>query len=55
MIQGIRNSAAEKRIFRHNDARDLEYKLGAADPGRPKLVCFEFVYSMDGDIAPIAE
>lgn len=55
MIQGIRNSTAEKRIFRHNDARDLECKLAAADPGRPKLVCFESVYSMDGDIAPIAE
>jgi 5-aminolevulinate synthase len=55
MIQGIRNSAAERHRFRHNDVRDLECKLAAADPGRPKLVCFESVYSMDGDIAPLAE
>jgi 5-aminolevulinate synthase len=55
MIQGIRNSTAEKHRFRHNDVKDLECKLAAADPSRPKLVCFESVYSMDGDIAPIAE
>jgi 5-aminolevulinate synthase len=55
MIQGIRHSGAEKYIFRHNDARDLERMLAAVDPNRPKLVCFESVYSMDGDIAPIAE
>jgi 5-aminolevulinate synthase len=55
MIQGIRHSGAEKRIFRHNDAADLDRLLAEADPGRPKLVCFESVYSMDGDIAPIAE
>jgi len=55
MIQGIRHSGAEKRIFRHNDPGDLDRLLGAADPARPKLVCFESVYSMDGDIAPIAE
>jgi 5-aminolevulinate synthase len=55
MIQGILHSAAEKHRFRHNDVRDLEHKLAAADPGRPKMVCFESVYSMDGDIAPIAE
>jgi 5-aminolevulinate synthase len=54
MIQGIRQSSAEKHIFRHNDAADLERRLAAADPRRPKLVCFESVYSMDGDIAPIA-
>jgi 5-aminolevulinate synthase len=53
MIQGIRHSGAEKHIFRHNDAEDLECQLAAADPGRPKLVCFESVYSMDGDVAPI--
>jgi 5-aminolevulinate synthase len=55
MIQGIRHSAAEKRVFKHNDPRDLERLLSAVDPARPKLVCFESVYSMDGDIAPIAE
>ena len=55
MIQGIRHSGAEKRIFRHNDARDLERHLAAVDADRPKLVCFESVYSMDGDIAPIGE
>jgi 5-aminolevulinate synthase len=55
MIQGIRHSGAEKHIFKHNDPADLEHQLAAADPHRPKLVCFESVYSMDGDIAPIAE
>jgi 5-aminolevulinate synthase len=53
MIAGIRNSRAEKRIFRHNDPADLDRLLAQSDPGRPKLVCFESVYSMDGDIAPI--
>jgi len=55
MIQGIRHSGAEKRIFRHNDPGDLDRLLRNTDPARPKLVCFESVYSMDGDIAPIAE
>src|SRR5258707_3654625 len=55
MIAGIRNSRAEKRIFRHNDPAHLNRLLAASDPRRPKLVCFESVYSMDGDIAPIAE
>jgi len=55
MIQGIRHSVAEKHRFRHNDPRDLESLLAATDPKRPKLGCFESVYSMDGDIAPIAE
>ena len=54
MIQGIRHSNAEKHIFAHNDPADLERQLAAADPSRPKLVAFESVYSMDGDIAPIA-
>jgi 5-aminolevulinate synthase len=53
MIAGIRNSRAEKLIFRHNDARDLERKLADIDPARPKIVVYESLYSMDGDIAPI--
>jgi 5-aminolevulinate synthase len=55
MIAGIRHSRAEKHIFRHNDPDDLARRLAALPPSRPKLVCFESVYSMDGDIAPIAE
>jgi 5-aminolevulinate synthase len=55
MIQGIRHSGADYQIFRHNDPVDLENRLVGADPWRPKLVCFESVYSMDGDIAPVAE
>ncbi len=54
MIQGIRHSGAEKHVFAHNDPADLARRLAAADPTRPKLVVFESVYSMDGDIAPIA-
>ena len=53
MISGIRHSGAEKHIFGHNDPEDLDRLLRRADPGRPKLVAFESVYSMDGDIAPI--
>src|SRR6266852_4304047 len=53
MIAGIRNSRAEKQIFRHNDPDDLARRLAALPAERPKLVCFESVYSMDGDIAPI--
>jgi 5-aminolevulinate synthase len=53
MIAGIRNSRAEKHIFRHNDPDDLARLLAGIEPVRPKLVCFESVYSMDGDIAPI--
>jgi 5-aminolevulinate synthase len=53
MIAGIRNSRAEKYIFRHNDAGDLARLLARVPADRPKLVCFESVYSMDGDIAPI--
>src|ERR1700704_6358565 len=55
MTAGIRNSRAEKHIFRHNDPDDLAYILACLPSNRPKLVCFESVYSMDGDIAPIAE
>jgi 5-aminolevulinate synthase len=55
MIQGIRHSGARYQIFRHNDPVDLENRLVGADPWRPKLVCFESVYSMDGDIAPVGE
>ena len=55
MIEGIKASRAERHIFRHNDPEDLDRKLRLVDPGRPKIVAFESVYSMDGDIAPIAE
>jgi 5-aminolevulinate synthase len=55
MIEGVRHSRAEKRIFRHNDPTDLARQLAMLDPERPKLVAFESVYSMDGDISPIAE
>ncbi len=55
MIEGIRASRAEKQMFVHNDPEDLDRRLSALDPERPKLVAFESVYSMDGDIAPISE
>jgi 5-aminolevulinate synthase len=54
MIEGIRHSGADKRIFRHNDPADLERLILADDPARPKLIAFESVYSMDGDIGPLA-
>ncbi|HJU76956.1 MAG TPA: 5-aminolevulinate synthase [Sphingomicrobium sp.] len=53
MIAGIKNSGCEKRVFRHNDLEHLEELLAAEDPEAPKLIAFESVYSMDGDIAPI--
>ena len=53
MIAGIKNSGCEKRVFRHNDLEHLEELLAAADPETPKLIAFESVYSMDGDVAPI--
>ena len=55
IIQGIRLSRAEKRIFRHNDPRHLGALMAACDPGAPKVLIFESVYSMDGDIAPVDE
>ena len=55
MIQGIRNSKAERIIFKHNDPGHLDKILKTINPERPKLVAFESVYSMDGDIAPIKE
>jgi 5-aminolevulinate synthase len=55
MIQGIRHGGGPKRIWRHNDLRHLEELLAGADPEAAKIVAFESVYSMDGDIAPIGE
>ncbi|CAA9497591.1 MAG: 5-aminolevulinate synthase [uncultured Sphingomonas sp.] len=54
MIAGIRTSGCEKRVFRHNDLEHLEELLAAEDADTPKLIAFESVYSMDGDVAPIA-
>ena len=54
MIAGIKNSGCDKRVFRHNDLAHLEELLAAESPETPKLIAFESVYSMDGDIAPIA-
>ena len=55
MIAGIRHSLTDKVVFAHNDLADLEDKLRAIDIDRPKVIVFESVYSMDGDISPIAE
>ena len=54
MIAGIRSSGCEKRVFRHNDLDHLRELLASEDPAAPKLIAFESVYSMDGDVAPIA-
>jgi 5-aminolevulinate synthase len=53
MIEGVRQAACEKQIWRHNDLAHLEELLKAAGPERPKLIVFESLYSMDGDIAPL--
>jgi 5-aminolevulinate synthase len=55
MIHGIRASKCERKIFRHNDLEHLEELLASTDAARPKVIAFESVYSMDGDIAPIKE
>ena len=54
MIAGIKSSGCAKRVFRHNDLEHLEELRAAEDPGTPKLIAFESVYSMDGDVAPIS-
>jgi 5-aminolevulinate synthase len=53
MIEGVRQAHCEKQIFRHNDMLHLEVLLAAAAPDRPKLIVFESLYSMDGDVAPV--
>jgi 5-aminolevulinate synthase len=55
MIEGVRQAHCEKTIFRHNDLGHLEELLAATDPQRPKLIIFESLYSMDGDLAPVRE
>jgi len=55
MIEGIKSGRSDKVIWAHNDLKDLEDKLKQVDPERPKIIAFESVYSMDGDIAPIAD
>jgi 5-aminolevulinate synthase len=53
MIEGVRQSGCEKQVWRHNDLGHLEALLKAVDPARPKIILFESLYSMDGDVAPI--
>ncbi len=55
MIEGMRHARCDKRIWKHNDPKDLDRRLAEIEPGRPKIVAFESVYSMDGDISPIRE
>jgi 5-aminolevulinate synthase len=54
MIEGVRQSSSEKKIFRHNDMAHLEQLLSVVAPDRPKLIVFESLYSMDGDVAPVS-
>jgi 5-aminolevulinate synthase len=53
MIEGVRQAHCEKQVFRHNDMMHLEALLAASSPDRPKLIVFESLYSMDGDVAPV--
>jgi 5-aminolevulinate synthase len=53
MIAGIRNGGGPKQVWRNNDLADLEARLAATDPGVPKIIAFESVYSMDGTMSPI--
>ncbi len=53
MIEGVRRNGGAKRIFRHNDVAHLRELLAADDPAAPKLIAFESIYSMDGDISPM--
>jgi 5-aminolevulinate synthase len=55
MIDGVRHSGCEKKVFRHNDLEHLEQLLNETAPDRAKLIVFESVYSMDGDVSPIAK
>ncbi len=55
MIEGVRRGGGQKRVFRHNDVDHLRDLMAADDPGAPKIVVFESLYSMDGDFAPIAD
>ncbi|HIG22055.1 5-aminolevulinate synthase [Henriciella sp.] len=55
MIEGIRRSGADRRIFRHNDVEHLRALMENDDPSRPKLIAFESVYSMDGDVGPLKD
>jgi 5-aminolevulinate synthase len=54
MIEGIKHARCDKIVWRHNDLGDLETRLKSLDPARPKVIAFESIYSMDGDVAPIS-